>query len=152
MAKFIRIAGNSKNRKRAVSLLLAVTVLVSSVIFFGDRNMDGVAAEEYSRAYIEYIIDRMVEGLQKEFTILEIVPYEGQGMIRYYLSDPEIEEALEADQAKLEYLYNNYRGGRIDYGGERHCDFNWTNGCSNASSNFGSGDGGRNDGAACFLT
>lgn len=116
MAKFIRIAGNSKNRKRAVSLLLAVTVLVSSVIFFGDRNMDGVAAEEYSRAYIEYIIDRMVEGLQKEFTILEIVPYEGQGMIRYYLSDPEIEEALEADQAKLEYLYNNYRGGRIDYG------------------------------------
>lgn len=105
MAKLKKMAVNRNIKKRAVSMLLAVAVLVSSIVFFGDRNMDQVEAEGSTKAYIEYIVDRMVVGLQENFNILEIVPYKGQGEFRYFVGDKEVEEGLESNQALLEDWY-----------------------------------------------
>ena len=72
---------------RVVSLVLAVTVLASALVYFGDENMPTVsAAEGTTKPYMEYIVQRLIDGAQEEFNVLEIVPYIGQGEFRYYPS------------------------------------------------------------------
>lgn len=106
---------------RAVSLILTVAILASAFVYLGNEKMDNVSAADVdsSKTYMEYIVKRLIDGAQEEFNILEIVPYEGQGEFRYYASDSEVTEALEADQAKLEQIYRDLGNSRGDAG--------WTN-------------------------
>ncbi|MBQ2981149.1 MAG: DUF5057 domain-containing protein [Lachnospiraceae bacterium] len=93
---------------RIVSIVLAVAVLASAFTYFSNENMESVSAEEGStKPYMEYIVQRLIDGIQQEFNVLEIVPYKAQGEFRYYGSDKEVEEGLEARQDYLEQLYKN---------------------------------------------
>lgn len=114
MARFKRLAVRKNIKKRAVSLLLSATVLVSSIVFFGDNNMKSVEAKD-SRAYMEYIIDRMVNGMQDKLNILEIVPDDSQGVLKYYFGDDDVKIAMENNQAKLEQYYKNNKGGTYTF-------------------------------------
>lgn len=92
---------------RVISLVLSVAMLASAFVYLGNEKMNNVSAADGGRTkpYMEYIVQRLIDGVQEEFNILEIVPYKGQGEFRYYASDDEVADALEADQAKLETLY-----------------------------------------------
>ena len=91
---------------RLVSLVLTVAILASALVYFGNEKMDKVSAEEgKTKPYMQYIVQRLIDGMQDEFNVLEIVPYKGQGEFGYYASDDDIAIALEGDQAYLETLY-----------------------------------------------
>ena len=91
---------------RLVSLVLTVAILASAFVYFGNEKMQKVSAEEgTTKPYMQYIVQRLIDGAQDEFNILEIVPYKGQGEFGYYASDDDIAIALEGDQAYLETLY-----------------------------------------------
>ena len=91
---------------RLVSLVLTVAILASAFVYFGNEKMEKVSAEEgTTKPYMQYIVQRLIDGAQDEFNILEIVPYKGQGEFGYYASDDDIAIALEGDQAYLETLY-----------------------------------------------
>ena len=92
---------------RLVSLVLTVAILASALVYFGNEKMEKVSAEEgTTKPYMQYIVQRLIDGAQDEFNILEIVPYKGQGEFGYYASDDDIAIALEGDQAYLETLYS----------------------------------------------
>ena len=92
---------------RLVSLVLTVAILASAFVYFGNEKMEKVSAEEgTTKPYMQYIVQRLIDGMQDEFNVLEIVPYKGQGEFGYYASDDDIAIALEGDQAYLETLYS----------------------------------------------
>lgn len=113
LKRFIR---TTDMKTRAVSILLTVAILGGSFIWLGNSNMDNVSAEGSEKTYMEYIIDRMVGGLQDEFRILEIVPYDGQGEFRYFIGADEVEEGLESRQDMLEGLYGSGFNGDAGIG------------------------------------
>lgn len=91
---------------RCVSLILSVALFASALVYLNAENMETAAASEgATKPYMEYIVRRLIDGVQEEFNILEIVAYKGQGEFRYYASDDEVEEGLEANQAYLEQVY-----------------------------------------------
>ena len=105
MAAIKRFIKKTNIKTRAISILVAVTILAGSFVWFGNNNMDNVSAEGSEKAYMEYIVDRIINGLQEDFKILEIVPYTGFGEFRYYLDEPKVRESLEAQQDKLSGWY-----------------------------------------------
>ena len=91
---------------RMTSLILSVAVLVSALVYFDSESMQSVSAEgDLTRPYMEYIVQRLIDGIQDEFNVLEIVPYKGQGEFRYYASDDEVKDGLETNQTLLASLY-----------------------------------------------
>lgn len=121
MAEIKRFIKNTNIKTRAISILLVVTILAGSFIWFGNNNIDNVSAEGSEKTYMEYIIDRIVGGLQEEFKVLEIVPYIGQGEFRYYAGADEVENGLESRQDMLEDMYRELGNSIIWNTGE------WTN-------------------------
>ena len=110
---------------RLTSLVLTVALLASAFVYFGDEKMNNVSAggsaggQGTTKSYMKYVVERLIDGVQEEFTILEIVPYKGQGEFGYYASDDDIELGLEADQEYLETLYRNT-------GKTKNADGSWT--------------------------
>lgn len=91
---------------RITSLLLTVAILASALVYFSDEKMESVSAEgEVNRPYMEYIVQRLINGLQDEFNILEIVPYQGVGEFRYYAADKSVKKGLEKNQDALRDMY-----------------------------------------------
>ena len=88
---------------KVTSLILAITMLGSALVYLGNEKMGSVSAADpvVDKTYMEYIVQRLIDGLQDEFTVLEIVPYVGQGEFRYYASDKAVEEGLENNQTFL---------------------------------------------------
>ena len=93
---------------RCVSLILSMALFASALIYLGGENVETVAASEgTTKPYMEYIVRRLIDGVQEQFNVLEIVAYKGQGEFRYYASDDEVEEGLEANQEYLAGLYSS---------------------------------------------
>ena len=85
-----------------------VAALIGGAVFAGINltNAQGVEPVETEKTYLADITDRIVSGKQKNFTILEIVPYLGVGEFRYFAGDPEVEAGiLSKDQDTLRAFY-----------------------------------------------
>lgn len=87
MAEIGRFVKKTNMKTRVISILLVVAILCGSFMWFGNNDMGNVEADGMDKPYAEYIVDRMANGMQGEFKILEIVPYDGFGEFRYYLED-----------------------------------------------------------------
>lgn len=104
---------------RVLCLVLGI-VLVSGVLIYVNRddiNAKGESAiAPSSKDYLAVILDRMTKGLQDDFTILEIVPYQGAGEYRFYANSAEVETGILAKaKSELQRLYNLQGGsGRKD--------------------------------------
>ncbi len=109
MKKVIEKIHNSSKLTKIVAVVLATAVCVTSVWHgWGKKSMEvnaETAVPESDKAYIEYIMDRMIGGLQENFTILEIVPHIGVSEFIYYADDPRVKNGLEANQAMLEKAF-----------------------------------------------
>lgn len=138
MAGIRRFMKNTNIKTKAISVLLTVTILTGSIIWFGNNNMDNVSAEGSEKEYMEYIVDRIAAGLQEDFRVLEIVPYTGQGEFRYYLGDKAVENGLEGNQDLLKSWYSSLQGGNTynETTGEWSRQNTWQNISINFS-NFG---------------
>ena len=97
---------------KAISLILAISMLGSSLMYLSNEKMGSVSAADpvIDKTYMKYIVQRLIDGLQDEFTVLEIVPYKGQGEFRYYASDKEVKEGLENNQSFLDSDASNILG------------------------------------------
>ncbi len=91
--------------------VLALVMVVGAIVY-NFRAVDAQAeAVERNKTYLSDIMDRITEGKQKYFTILEIVPYEGVGEFRYYTGEDEVAEGLlSKSQDELKQLYNTCGG------------------------------------------
>ena len=116
---------NTNRKSKVIAVVLTTAVLAASV-YFGFVKQPGVSASEVAnpdKAYLDYVVDRMIGGLQKEFTILEIVPYEGQGEFRYYIGEDEVEEGLESNLTLMEAYYSTK--GCYKYNGKWNVTDKW---------------------------
>ena len=136
MAKLRKFIRKTNIKTRALSLVLSVAVLASAILYFGNDKMENVSAEAATRTYMEYIIDRMVAGLQDNFKILEIVPYTGYGEFRYYVGEADVKEGLESRQDFLKEWYMTNCGGYITGDGTWSISDEWVN-MQGAFANFG---------------
>ena len=136
MAKLRKFIRKTNIKTRALSLVLSVAVLASAILYFGNDKMENVSAEAATRTYMEYIIDRMVAGLQDNFKILEIVPYTGYGEFRYYVGEADVKERLESRQDFLKEWYMTNCGGYITGDGTWSISDEWVN-MQGAFANFG---------------
>lgn len=134
MGKLLNLFKKTTLKTRVVSAVLSVTVLASAFVYFGNDKMGNVGAAESSKPYMEYIIDRILSGLQDDFTILEIVPDKCLSEFGYYVGDPEIENGLEENQTLLTEYYRNQ--GRYFYNGSWSVVDEWK-AISTDFSNFG---------------
>ena len=106
MGELRRFIKNNNLIMRITSLILTIAILASALVYFGDEKMDNVAAADSTgEKYMEYIVQRIINGLQTEFNILEIVPYQGTGEFRYYANDSSVKEGLEAKQDVLASMH-----------------------------------------------
>lgn len=127
---------NTNRKSKVIAVVLTTAVLAASV-YFGFVKQPEVSASEVAnpdKAYLDYVVDRMIGGLQKEFTILEIVPYEGQGEFRYYIGEDEVEEGLESNLTLMEAYYSTK--GCYKYNGKWNVTDKWYD-MGSAFSNFG---------------
>lgn len=116
MAKIKKMMKKRNIRTGVISLFLAVAVLASAFIYFGDEDVDNVEAVGPSKEYMSYIMDRIITGMQDSFNILEIVPYTGQGEFRYFAGAEEVEKGLEANQSVLKKWYNTMNNPLVTFG------------------------------------
>ncbi len=109
MKKILERIKNSKKSTKIVAVVLATAVCVTSVWHnVGEKPLQ-VNAEETNadKSYLEFVIDRMIGGLQENFTILEIVPHTAYGEFRYYIGDESVNEGLEKNQSLLKTYFGN---------------------------------------------
>ncbi len=107
MKKMFEKIKNSSKKNKIIAVVLATAVCVTSLWHnTGDKPLEANAETAVpEKSYLSYIVDRMIGGLQENFTILEIVPHESQGEFRYYIGDDEVEEGLESNRALMEAYY-----------------------------------------------
>ena len=110
MSKLFEKIKNSSKKSKIIAVVLATAVCVTSIWHnWGEEkapvaNAAVAAGSKYTKN-IDVIIDRMIGGLQENFTILEIVPQTAQGEFRYYVGDEAVNEGLEARQDLLERYF-----------------------------------------------
>ncbi len=133
MRKVIEKIKNSSIKTRVTAVALATVVCVTS-IWHGIGNKPIVNAETTvaEKTYLSYILDRMIAGLQTEFTILEIVPNVAMGEFRYYTGQPEV---TEGDTTKGYIGLNNRQNILDDY--YWHADHDLWYNIQDPFSNFG---------------
>lgn len=93
--------------------VLALVMVVSAVIYgISGIEAKGEAAQTLDdKTYLSDIVDRITEGKQKYFTILEIVPYDGMGEFKYFAGSAEVEEGiLSKSKSELQRFYNENGG------------------------------------------
>ena len=98
MAKMSKCVNKKNIKIRVLSVVLIIAILCGSFVWFGNKDMDNVIASGTEKVYMQHIMDRITNGLQSKFNILEIVPYDGFGEFRYYLNESEVIDSLEAQQ------------------------------------------------------
>lgn len=137
MKKIFEKIKNSSKKSKFLAVVLATAVCVTSVWHnTGDKPVEINAETAISdTSYLEYIIDRIIGGLQENFTILEIVPHVSQGEFRYYIGDDVVEEGLEANTALMEAYYKT-KGCYINEFGEWSKTDEWFD-MGTAFSNYG---------------
>lgn len=106
MAEIKRKIKNSKMITRITSIVLAIAILVSAVVWFGDDRLNNAQAADATKEYFSHIVKRLQEGLQDEINILEIVPYDGQGEYRYFAGEQEVIDGLNQHQYELQPVYD----------------------------------------------
>ncbi len=111
MKKIIETAKNSSIASKVIAVLLIVVICVTSIWHgLADKTSEVNAAESSSSAdknYIDYIIDRMIGGLQENFTIVEVVPHESMGEFRYYIGEDAVEEGLESNTTLMNWYFKS---------------------------------------------
>lgn len=93
--------------------VLALVMVVSAVIYgLSGIEAKGEAAQTLAdKTYLSDIVDRITEGKQRYFTILEIVPYAGMGELKYFAGAAEVEEGiLSKSKSELQRFYNENGG------------------------------------------
>lgn len=102
------------NMKYKVLCCVLVLAMVAGAVLYGMKSLDADAETAQTLAdktYLSDIVDRIAEGKQKYFTILEITPDESMGEYKYYVGSPEVETGiLSKDNTALEKLYNQIGG------------------------------------------
>ena len=111
MEKLKSIIKETSLKKRILCIVLSVAVFVTGIVYFGN-SMNNANAADSDKEYINYLADRVMSGMQDSFTILEIVPYTGQGEFRYFTGEQEIIDGFESYQELLADVYrmSGYRG------------------------------------------
>lgn len=112
MRKVIEKIRNSNKNVKIAAVVLATAVCVTSIWHGFSKKPVEVSAETtvVEKTYLSYILDRMIGGLQEEFTILEIVPHTAMGEFRYYTGQDEV---TEGDTTKG-YIGLNNRQEKLD--------------------------------------
>lgn len=125
--KILKMSIASKIACGVLVLALVVGAVAYGVSSMEARGDDPVSLDE--KTYLSDIVDRITEGKQKYFTILEVVPYAGMGEFKYFVGSDEVEQGiLSKSQAELKRFYE-LQGG---YGKKNE----WIN-ISTYFSNFG---------------
>ena len=96
MAKIRKFIRKTNMPTRVLSILLVIAILCGSFVWFGNNDMENVSASGTTKRYAEFIVNRITSGEQDKFNILEIVPYEGFGEMRYFLNQKEVIDGLVA--------------------------------------------------------
>ncbi len=111
MKKIIETAKKSSVASRVIAVLLVVVICVTSIWHgMADKASNVNAAEggaTEEKQYIDYIIDRMIGGLQENFTIVEVVPHESMGEFRYYIGEDDVEEGLESNTTLMNWYFQS---------------------------------------------
>lgn len=114
--------------KAKIICAICVVAMVIGAIAYNLSGLNANAeAVEKDKTYLTDIVDRIAEGKQKYFTILEVVPYDGVGEFRYFTGEDEVAAGIlnksqdelkklfqkcsnqTANQwQKLQYLYSNF--------------------------------------------
>lgn len=91
-----------------------ILALVVGAVAYGVSSMEakGENPEKLDdKTYLSDIVDRITEGKQKYFTILEVVPYAGMGEFKYFVGSDEVSQGiLSKPKSELQRFYNEQSG------------------------------------------
>lgn len=86
-----------------------ILALVVGAVAYGVSSMEAKGENPETleeKTYLSDIVDRITEGKQKYFTILEVVPYAGMGEFKYFVGSDEVEKGiLSKSQSELQRFY-----------------------------------------------